>query len=64
MLAKGWERALGSDTLIMGVRVVGVQEEPWDGGVHGWSAQEMRSITSYGSFKMAGPAWWPGCWRS
>lgn len=64
MLAKGWERALGSDTLIMGVRVVGVQEEPWDGGVHGWSALEMHSITSYGSFKTAGLAWCTGCWRS
>lgn len=64
MLAKGWERALGSDTLIMGVRVVGVQEEPWDGGVHVWSALEMRSITSHGSFKMAGSAWCAGCWRS
>lgn len=39
MLAWGWERALGSDTLITGdVRLVGAQEEPWEGGVDGWSA--------------------------
>lgn len=54
MLARGWERALGNDTLIMGVRLVGAQEEPWDGGVDGWSAVEMCSVPSDCSLKMAG----------
>lgn len=42
MTARSWERALGIDA-IMVVRLVGVQEELWNGGADGWSALGVRT---------------------
>ena len=42
MAAGGWERAPGIDALMV-VRLVGVQEEPWNAGADGWSALEVCS---------------------
>lgn len=42
MTARSWERALGIDALMV-VRLVGVQEELWNGGADGWSALGVRT---------------------